>query len=153
MNWLTDHAWAAWLSLGVLLVVLEMFSLDFVLLMLGIGAFAAGVTAGFSGSFIAELLVGAGVSVGLLGLVRPQVVARLHTGPHLLWGTDKLIGKQSLAESRITDFTPGRIKIDGEDWQAVPYQEGAVIEPGDLVEVLSIRGATAYVCTIPSLEA
>jgi membrane protein implicated in regulation of membrane protease activity len=46
----------------------------------------------------------------------------------------------------------GRIRIGGEIWSAAPYDETSTIETGQTVEVLQIRGATAVVYPIPSLE-
>ena len=40
-------------------------------------------------------------------------------------------------------MTPGRIKLAGEIWTAPPYDEHLIIEPGETVEVLQIKGATA----------
>jgi membrane protein implicated in regulation of membrane protease activity len=43
------------------------------------------------------------------------------------------------------DAAGGRVKIGGEVWSARAYLEDQVIEPGTLVEVASIEGATALV--------
>jgi membrane protein implicated in regulation of membrane protease activity len=40
---------------------------------------------------------------------------------------------------------PGRVKIGGEEWTAVPYDEDDRIEAGAVVDVVQIKGATAYV--------
>jgi membrane protein implicated in regulation of membrane protease activity len=40
---------------------------------------------------------------------------------------------------------PGRVKIGGEEWAALPYDEDDRIEAGETVDVVQIRGATAYV--------
>ena len=45
-DWIRDHAWAAWLGVAVVLAVVEMLSLDLVLLMFAIGALAAAAAAG-----------------------------------------------------------------------------------------------------------
>ncbi len=47
---------------------------------------------------------------------------------------------------------PGRVKVGGEIWSAKPYDETLAIEPGATVEVLEIRGATAYVHPVPSID-
>ena len=53
---------------------------------------------------------------------------------------------------QISALDHGRIKLAGEIWTAAPYDEHLVIEPGETVEVLQIRGATAYVHPIPRLD-
>ena len=49
-------------------------------------------------------------------------------------------------------FRSGRIRVGGEIWSATPYDDMTTIEAGETVEVLQIRGATALVHPIPSLE-
>ena len=44
------------------------------------------------------------------------------------------------------------VKVTGETWTAQPYDETLTIAPGETIEVLEIRGATAYVHPIPRLE-
>jgi membrane protein implicated in regulation of membrane protease activity len=48
---------------------------------------------------------------------------------------------------------PGRIKLGGEEWSALPYDEDDQLEPGTAVDVVAIKGATAYVLRIHPLEA
>ena len=152
MDWLSDHAWAAWLGLAVTLGVLEMFSLDLILLMLAVGALAGMGTAALGAGLVLQVLVAAGASVATLGLVRPALVKRLHGGPELNLGHGKLVGAQALVTQRISGLETGRIRLAGEIWSAAPYDETLTIEPGETVEVLQIKGATAYVHPVPKLE-
>ena len=48
--------------------------------------------------------------------------------------------------------TPGRVKIGGEEWTAAPYDEDDRIEAGEVVDVVQIKGATAYVLRVHRLE-
>ncbi|MEP9383210.1 NfeD family protein [Nocardioides sp. KR10-350] len=144
--------WLVWLGLGALLIVAELFSLDLILLMLAGGALAGAVTAGFVDNIVIEAVVAMVVAFALLGVVRPGLLGRLHGGPELVLGTRKLIGLRAVAPGTISTHQPGQIKIDGELWTAQPYDEHLVIEPGTTVEVLEIRGATAYVHPVPELE-
>jgi membrane protein implicated in regulation of membrane protease activity len=88
----------------------------------------------------------------MLAVVRPGLVRRLHSGPDLVLGPDTLIGKQAVTPVRLSASEPGQLKIAGELWRAEPYDDLLVIEPGQTVEVLKIRGATAYVHPVPTLE-
>jgi membrane protein implicated in regulation of membrane protease activity len=152
MEWLSDHAWEAWLGLAILLGVAEMFSLDLILLMLAVGAMAGMVTAAFDANLVIQILVAAAASVGALALVRPNLVKRLETGPDLRLGHGKLVGQQAKVTEQISALEHGQIKLAGEIWTAAPYDEHLVIEPGETVEVFQIRGATAYVHPIPRLD-
>jgi membrane protein implicated in regulation of membrane protease activity len=152
MDWLGDHAWAAWLGIAALLGMAELVSLDLVLIMLAVGAMAGMVTAALGAAVIVQILVAGAASVAMLALVRPSLVARLHQGPELRLGHNKLVGQRALVTERITSLSVGQIKLAGETWSAAPYDEHVTIEPGATVEVFEIRGATAYVHPIPELD-
>ena len=81
----------------------------------------------------------------------PPLVARLHQGPELRLGTSRLIGRRAVVTQPISGLAVGQIKLDGETWTAAPYDEHLRIEAGSTVEVLEIRGATAYVHPVPEL--
>ncbi len=152
MDWLGDNLWAAWVGAAVLLGVAEMLSLDLVLIMLAVGAVAGMVLALVGAPLALQMLVAAGVSVAMLGLVRPALAKRLHGGPELNLGHGKLVGQRGVVTEEITGLQTGRIKLGGEIWTAAPYDDNVTIAPGETVEVLQIKGATAYVHPIPSLE-
>jgi len=152
MDWLSEHVAGVFLGLAILLGIAEMFSLDLVLLMLALGALVGMVTALLGAGFAVSAIAAAVASVACLALVRPPLVKRLHTGPDLALGHGKLVGQQGVVTERITGMDSGRVKLSGEIWTALPYDESIAIEPGETVEVLEIRGATAYVHPIPSIE-
>ena len=152
MDWLGDHLTAVWLGLAIVLGVAELASMDLILLMLAVGALVGMVLAIIGAPFAVQALVAAGVSIACLALVRPSLVKRLHSGPDLQLGHGKLVGAQGVVTERITGLQTGRIKLAGEFWTAAPYDDTMSIEPGETVEVLDIKGATAYVHPVPRLE-
>jgi membrane protein implicated in regulation of membrane protease activity len=152
MDWLGDNLWAAWLGAAALLGVAEMFSLDLVLIMLAVGSVAGMVTAILGAPFALQVLIAAGASIAMLGVVRPALAKRLHGGPELSLGHGKLVGQRGVVTEEITGLQHGRIKLAGEIWSAAPYDEFTTIAPGEAVEVMEIRGATAYVHPVPRLE-
>lgn len=152
MDWLGDHVAAVFLALAILLGAAELFSLDLVLGMLALGALVGMVAALLGAGFAFAAIAAALGAVACLALVRPPLIKRLHSGPELNLGHGKLVGQQGMVTERITGLEAGRIKLAGEIWSAKPYDETLVIDPGQTVEVLEIRGATAYVHPLPSLE-
>jgi membrane protein implicated in regulation of membrane protease activity len=152
MEWLRDHAWESWLALAVVLGVLELVSLDLFLVMLAGGAIVGAVTALVGGPLALQVVLAMITAVGLLGVIRPGVVRRLHSGPTLKTGAEALIGKRATVLRELTHGTPGRVKIDGEEWTAAPYDEDDRIEAGEVVDVVQIKGATAYVLRVHRLE-
>ena len=152
MDWLGDNLWAAWVGAAVLLGVAEMFSLDLVLIMLAVGAVAGMVVALVGAPFAIQVLAAAGASVAMLAVVRPALAKRLHGGPELTLGHSKLVGQRGVVTEEITGLHAGRVRLAGEIWTAAPYDENITITPGETVEVLQIKGATAYVHPLPSIE-
>src|SRR3954470_3350119 len=152
MDWLNDHLWAGWLALAVALGALELISLDLFLIMLAGGAVVGGVVALLGGPIALQIVLGLISAVALLGVIRPGVVRRLHSGPTLRTGAEALIGKRATVLRELSSRTPGRVKIGGEEWTAAPYDEDDRIEVGELVDVVQIKGATAHVLRVHRLE-
>jgi membrane protein implicated in regulation of membrane protease activity len=143
--------WAAWLAAAIALGVLELFSLDLILLMLAAGA-VVGMVVGLLGLPVAvQVLAAVATVVAALSVVRPSAVKRLQGGPTLVLGHEALVGRQALVVERVS-CDGGQVRINGELWTARPYDEDLVIEPGARVDVLQIKGATALVHEIPRLE-
>ena len=152
MDWIRDHLWETWLALSIALGVAEMFSLDLILAMLAAGALVGMVAAVVGLPVVVQILAALAASVAMLALVRPAFVKRLHSGPELALGHSKLVGSRCLVTEDITGLTAGRIKVGGELWSALPYDEHLKIAPGETVEILQIKGATAYVHPVGTLE-
>ena len=152
MDWIRDHLWETWLGLSIVLGVVEMFSLDLIFAMLAAGA-VVGMLAALVGMPVAvQILAALAASIAMLAIVRPAFVKRLHTGPELALGHGKLVGTRGLVTQEITGLTAGRIKVGGDIWSALPYDEHLTIEPGATVEIFQIKGATAYVHPVGTLE-
>jgi membrane protein implicated in regulation of membrane protease activity len=145
MDWLGDNLWAMWLGIAALLLVGEMLSLDLVMLMMSAGAGVAAVSWFWIDQWQWQLVLGAGVSVACLLLIRPGLLRRLHTGPELLVGPERMVGLTLTSPVALSSETPAQVKIDGEWWSTRLVAGAAGTAPGTLVEVVRISGATAYV--------
>lgn len=153
MDWFRDHLWETWLMIAVALGVLELLSTDLILIMLAGGALVGMVIALFGVPVAVQIVLALATAVGLLALVRPGVVHRLHSGPTLRTGAEALIGQRGFVLEPMSHVEPGRVKIGGEVWTAKPYDEDDRIDAGTTVDVVSIKGATAYVLRTHQLEA
>jgi membrane protein implicated in regulation of membrane protease activity len=134
-----------WLVVGVVLAIAELFTLDFVLIMLGGGALAAALAAAFDAPVPVQLVVFAIVSTLGLVAVRPAIRRRLHKGADpATMGVEAIEGSEATV---IEEVAPGRgmVKIGGELWSARPYDVNQTFAEGTLVRVVEIRGATALV--------
>lgn len=144
-DWLGDHLWALWLSLAFLLAIAEMLSLDFVLIMLAVGALAGAGTAAIApGLWWLQILVAAVVSVLTLLILRPTLIKKVRDAPGYRSSTAKLVGSTGRATAEIT-ADHGEIKIDGQTWSARTMSPDTVIASGVEVEVFEIDGAIAVV--------
>ena len=140
-------AWIIWLVAACVLGVGEMHQGGFYLAPFALGAALAAV--------VSLLGVGAGLgavvfllSSGIVfATLRP--VARRHRRipPAIRTGAAALVGKPAIVLERIAnDEGVGCVKIDGgEVWTARSYDQDEVIDAGERVEVVEIRGATALV--------
>lgn len=148
-EWL--QPWEVWLGLAILLTVAELFSLDLMLLMLAGGALAGMIAALLTDVVAVQVVLAVATAIGMLALVRPNMVRRLHSGPELRLGHTALVGRQGIVVDEVSAHG-GQIRISGELWTARPYDETEVIEAGATVDVFEIRGATALVHKVPSLD-
>jgi len=143
-------SWAlVWLIVGIALIVAEVVSGDFVLVMLGVAAlFGAGAEV-LTGNLVIDVAVFAVASVGMLMLVRPALKRRLLSGPTHHTGIDALIGARAVVVSTV-DHEAGRVKLAGDVWPARTLGEHQPpIAPGTPVTVVEISGATAVVSAEP----
>jgi membrane protein implicated in regulation of membrane protease activity len=133
-----------WLIAGVVLAIAELFTLDFVLIMLAGGAFAAaavGLALPVPVQLIAFTLVSA---LGLVA-VRPAIKRMLHrSSEHAPMGNETVEGAEATVIEEVADGR-GMVKIGGELWTARPYDAAQVIDVGAMVRVVEIKGATALV--------
>jgi membrane protein implicated in regulation of membrane protease activity len=69
--------------------------------------------------------------------------------PQLRTGTDALIGERAVVLQRIANAEGvGAVKLAGEIWSARAYDEDEILEAGEKVQVIEIRGATALVTEV-----
>jgi membrane protein implicated in regulation of membrane protease activity len=139
--------WILWLLAAGILGVGEMHQGGFYLLPFALGAaVAAAVSLLGVGALLSAVLFIA-TSAVVVGTLRP--VARRHRRlpPPIRTGAAALVGRRAMVLERIAnDEGVGCVRIEGgEVWTARSYAEDDVIEAGQRVEVVEIRGATALV--------
>jgi len=134
-----------WLIAGVLLAVAELFTLDFVLIMFAAGAFAAGATGALGAPVLVQVIVFAATSTLGLAAVRPAIKQRFHRGAEpAVMGIEAIEGTEAIVIEEVR-ADHGMVKIGGELWTARPYDATQVIEAGERVRVVEVKGATALV--------
>jgi membrane protein implicated in regulation of membrane protease activity len=138
--------WIAWVVAAGLLAWGELHTGAFYLAPFAFGAGVAAVVSAVGAGTAPSVFVFAATSLLTLAALRP--VARRHRRlpPAIRTGAAALVGKSAVVLERIANREGvGCVKIDGEVWTARSYDEDEVIDAGERVEVIEIRGATAMV--------
>jgi membrane protein implicated in regulation of membrane protease activity len=141
--------WVLWLVLAVVLGVAEIATLTAALGLLGGAALVAALAAAAGLPVVLQLLAFAVASAAGLVLVRP--IAKRHmltAGSERRFGVDALVGRNAQVVAEVSG-NGGRIRIDGDEWTARPFDDSLVIPAGTTVHVMEIRGATALVYPQP----
>jgi membrane protein implicated in regulation of membrane protease activity len=138
--------WIVWLVAACALGIGEMHQGGFYLAPFAIGAGLAAVVGLLGVGALLSTIVFLAASGIVFGTLRP--VARRHRRlpPAIRTGAAALIGRPAIVIERIAnDEGVGCVKIDGEVWTARSYDQDEIIDTGERVEVVEIRGATALV--------
>jgi membrane protein implicated in regulation of membrane protease activity len=142
MDW-----WILWLVAACILGIGEMHQGGLYLLPFAIGAALAGAVSLLGVGTGLTVIMFVATSAVVVGALRP--VARRHRQlpPAIRTGAAALVGKRATVLERIAnDEGVGCVRIEGgEVWTARSYDEDEVIDAGERVEVVEIRGATALV--------
>lgn len=145
LEWMTANGWVLWLIVMAVLIVVEVLTLDLTFLMLSIGSLAAAAVSGFDfGSWIVQIVVFVVISLLLLFVVRPPLIARLQRGPGRegLSNADRLPGSQCTVLEPVSEAT-GLVRLHGDVWSA--RTSGPEIAQGETVFVHRVDGATVVV--------
>jgi membrane protein implicated in regulation of membrane protease activity len=139
--------WILWVVAACLFGLGELHTGGFYLLPFALGAALAAIVAVLGvGALLSGVVFVAASGIVVLTL-RP--VARRHRRlpPPIRTGAAALVGRRATVLERIAnDEGVGCVRIEGgEVWTARSFDEDEVIEAGERVEVVEIRGATALV--------
>jgi membrane protein implicated in regulation of membrane protease activity len=139
--------WILWVVAACALGAGEVHTGSLYLLPFAVGAGLAAVVSVAGVGAPLAVVVFLVVSTIVFGALRP--IARRHRRlpPAIRTGAAALIGHRAMVLERIANGEGvGCVKIDnGEVWTARSYDEDEVIDVGERVEVVEIRGATALV--------
>ncbi len=131
-------AWLMWLIAAAILVIIELLTTTYAALCLVGGCLAAMVCALLDGGLQMQLLLAAIGTIATFVAGKPLLqhygLLRHHRPEPS--NMDALIGRTCIVTERIggTD-DPGRVRIDGDSWQAVS-EDGSPIETGTAVCVI-----------------
>ena len=135
-----------WLIATIVLVFIEATTFNLVSVWFAVGGAAALISCIFTDSLRVQSVIFVAVSILCLLALRP-LAAKLRR-PLTPTNGDLNIGRTATVLTPVTDDAPGRVRLDGVDWnaQAVP---GAAFAPGDKCRVSAIRSTTLIVEPVP----
>lgn len=137
--------WVWWFVAAVVLVIAEVFTGTFVMLMLAVGAFVAALAGAAGAGPLLQVLTFAVVSTLTLSVARKPLKDYFYRRSHkVAFGVEAIIGSSAMVMDRV-EAESGQVRIGGELWRARPAVGGEVFEPGQRVRVVQIQGATALV--------
>jgi membrane protein implicated in regulation of membrane protease activity len=139
--------WILWLIAAAGLGVGEMHSGGFYLLPFAIGAALAAVLSLLGVGALLSAIAFVACSAIVVAALRPVAHRHRRLPPPIRTGAAALVGRTAVVLERIAnDEGVGCVRIDGgEVWTARTFDDDDVIEAGQRVHVVEIRGATALV--------
>ena len=135
-------SYVIWAVIGFLLLIGEMFTMDFSLSCIGLGFLAAGITAYLGFGVNIQLITMGAVFVILFFTLRPFILKHLSRKQEYKSNMDALVGTKHNFYALTEDKKHAKIKIDGDVWEA---ESATPLENGKTVTVAKIEGATLIV--------
>jgi membrane protein implicated in regulation of membrane protease activity len=133
-----------WILAAVGLAVAELFTSSFFLIMFAIGAVAAAAAAALDAPVTVQALLFVIVSLIATAGLRPALRRYFGRDAGEPTPVGEIAGSEAVVLERV-DADGGMIKIDGEYWRARALDASQVMEPGERVHVVEIKGVTAMV--------
>lgn len=141
---MNGSAWLMWLGVALAMAAVEAVTVDFVFIMLAIGALAGALASFLGAGFVISAVVAVAVAVGLLFTLRPALRKRLRPkrdnsdiGPRSVVGLTGYVVEPVSANS-------GLVKVQGDLWTA-RTDVRTTLPLGSSVQVVELNGATLLV--------
>ena len=134
-----------WLIICIILVIVEVTTLNLTTIWFAIGGFIAYLTgfvgAGFWGQFFVFVIV----SLIMLFFTRPVARRYLNKG-RVKTNAESLVGQIPKTTSCLNNREGfGSAVINGQEWSAISSDDKIIIEEGEDVEILEVRGVKLVV--------
>ena len=132
-----------WLAAAVGFLALEATTFNMTSIWFAIGSAAALLCCVFTGSFRVQAVVFLAVSILCLVAFRP-LAAKLRKAPTATNG-DRNLGREATVLTPVTAEVPGRVRLDGVDWNARCVTPGDRLEPGERCRITEIHSTLLLV--------
>lgn len=134
-----------WLGLLILLLVIEIVTLQLTTIWFAGGALAAFAAAVLGADTTVQWAVFLILSFSLLVLTRPAAMKYMSKG-HVRTNADSLIGKTAVVSKEINNLAQtGEVMIADVSWTARTKEDGCVVPGGGKVKICAIEGVKLIV--------
>lgn len=137
-----------WLLILIAFIVFEAVTINLVTIWFAVGAAAALISSAFTTSWRIQFIVFAVVSAVAVAATRP-LAKKYVEARKVRTNADRNIGRKARVLADVTPDEPGRVRLDGVDWQARSEQP---LPAGTLCEVQRVEGTTLVVCAAEARE-
>ncbi len=140
-----------WLVAAIIFAAIEGLTMGLTTIWFAAGAVVAMIAALLGAGIAVQVVLFFAASILLLVFTRKLFVKKLHTGAEKT-NVDALIGKEAVVKTAIRPFSPGVVRIGGQDWTAVCQDADEALEEGTEVKVIGIEGVKAIVSPLNKQE-
>lgn len=133
--------WILWLVVIVLLVFLEVSTINLVCVWFILSGLVSLILSFFMDSFYIEFAVFVVLGLILMILTRPILVKKF-ARKNVKTNSDRVLGMEGVVTEEITKLKIGEVKVDGKRWSAISDEE---IDRGTTIIVESIDGVKLVV--------
>lgn len=141
---IADYMVWIWLVLAVIFLIIEALTVGLTTIWLACGAFAAMGLALLKTGVWAQIIAFLVISLILIATTRKIFVNKLRTGSEKT-NTDAIIGREGIVIESIAAHSPGRVKLNGQDWSAVSADDELAFDVGETVIISDISGVKLIV--------
>ena len=141
---MNNRAWLMWLGVALAMAAVEAVTVDFVFIMLALGALAGAIASYFGADFVISAPIAVAVAVGLLFTLRPMLRRRLRpTRDNTDIGPRSVVGQTGFVVEPVSE-SQGLVKVHGDLWSA-RTDVRMTLPLGSPVHVIDLQGATLLV--------
>ena len=131
--------WVVWLILCGVFLLIEIFTVSFLMFWPGIGAFLAFITSLITDNEVIQIAVFVISTTLMIIFMKPLVKKFFKNNDNTKMNNSSLIGKTGIVVKDIDTINSiGQVKLNGELWSA--FTEDENIKSGSTVSVLAIEG-------------
>lgn len=135
-------SYVTWAVLGILLLIGEIFTMDFSLSCVGLGLLVAALTAYLGFGIHVQLITACAVWLVLFFTLRPFILKHLARKQEYKSNMEALVGTKHDFYALSEDKKHAKIKIDGDVWEA---ESATPLVEKKQVKVVKVEGATLIV--------